>query len=109
MASRTAQGTSGYTQKGVWGGVLTAITADMLAEGTHLADHSGLKLEIVHLTAVDNAETLALGPGIFAVAWQPEDPTDDDVRMALTTAATGTVTFVASAASAGWVWILRNV
>ena len=109
MAAITAVGTNGFVDKGVWGGVLSAITADQLAEGTHLSNREGLTLTIWHLNAVANAETLTTGlDSIVAVAWQPEDPTDDDVRMALTTQVTGILTFVAGGTRAGWVWILHR-
>ncbi len=71
---------------------------------------STCKLEVRHLTGVANAGTYASGiPNIIAVAWQPEDATDDDVRPYLVTQATGLVAFVAGGTRAGWLWILRGV
>ena len=109
MATKTAQGTAGFVSKGVYGGVATVTNTILTDVAEHLADRSGLKLSIWHLTAVADAETLTTGiDSIKAVAWQPDDCTDDDVRPTLTTQATGIVTFKAGGSRKGWLWILHG-
>ena len=110
MASKTASGTAGYVSKGVYGGVVSGIGGDLLVDvAEHHPDRSNMKLTITHLTDVADAETLAMGmDSIVALAWQPEDGTDDDVRAVLTTQVTGIVTFAAGGTRKGWLWILHK-
>lgn len=108
----TTKSTAGYVDPGmgVFGGVVTA-TAN-LNSGTDqpLSNRHGLQLQIFHVTDMGTGETIATGiPNIVAVAWQPEDCTDDVAGVCLTAQSTGTVTFIATnAANAGWLWVLSG-
>ena len=108
--SKTARGTAGFVDKGVYGGVVTGIGADLLVDvAEHHPDRSNLKLSIFHLSGITDTITYTTGmDSIVALAWQPEDGTDDDVRAVLTTQVTGIVTFAAGGTRAGWLWILHK-
>jgi hypothetical protein len=103
--------TAGYVdpRMGVYGGVC-AVTDNLVSDTDQLrSNRNGLELLIFHVTAVANAETLTTYiDDIVAVAWQPEDATDDDVRVSLTTQANGILTFVAGGTRQGWLWILHG-
>jgi hypothetical protein len=109
VATKTAKGTAGFVDKGVYGGVVT-ITGELLGDiAEHHPNREGMKLSIWHVTDADNTDTLTTGiDSIVAVAWQADDATDDDCRWALTTQATGILTCVATQANSGWLWILHK-
>ena len=101
--------TSGFVdvKTGVFGGVV-AVTDNLLTDtNLPVVNRLGMDLLVYRCIDVANAETITFSrPDIVALAWQPEDATDDDVRAALTTQATGVVTFVAGGTRQGWLWML---
>lgn len=76
----------------------------------------GFQLRVFHVTGVDDGETVTVEYPVIAVAWQPEDASDDIVSPWVAAAATATgsrarssstITFeTAASAAAGWIWCL---
>ena len=103
---------SGYVdpERGYFGGVVAA--ADNLRTGTNenRLDRLGLKFSIFFFDNIDDADTWTSNtPNIRAVAFQPADANDDDVRAHLTIQATGVVTFQTGGNDReGWLWVIRG-
>ena len=100
-------------------GSAQTITNNVITDvATPIANRNGLKFSIYNLIDVANAETVASEiKNAVACAWQPEDVTEDDVRVAITSVGTvsgersrgGSVfTFVASGTRSGWLWVLHT-
>ncbi len=113
--------TAGYVPPGfVFGVGSTAQTTtnNLNTDVSNIHSTQGLKLTVFHCTAVANAETITEEiHNAVACAWQPEDATDDDVRVVLTVSASkvnnrarssATFTFVTGGTRAGWLWVLHG-
>ena len=114
MAAKTptmTRSTAGFTEPGksLYTGV-NAVDADLITNGTHVADRNGFKLDVFYFSDIDDADTWASGiKSIQAVAWQADQADTDKVAATLTAAATGTITFDAeNANSNGWLWVLHG-
>jgi hypothetical protein len=131
MTVAATPATTGYVdpKKGVWGqvpnlrqnssGVAQTITNNVITDVTnHIADRSNLKLSVFYVSSVENTNTWTSEiKNAVACAWQPEDATDDDVRIAITAVGTasgersrgGSVfTAVAGGTRSGWLWVLHS-
>jgi hypothetical protein len=122
------KGTAGFPGNGVYGSfpntkrdstsVQQTITNELIANvDNHHPNKDGLKLSIFYFNDAANTETWSSEiKNAVACAWQPDDATDDDVRVAITGATAGgsrsrggaVFTFVAGGTRGGWLWVLHG-
>ena len=91
----------------VFGGVLTS-TQTHEANGV-VQNRDGAVLEIYPVNAITDGQTVTVGDGVIAVAFQANDVDANHTTAYLTAQSGGTVTFDVSAGTdEGWLWVLRG-
>jgi len=104
-----------WDQTRVSGGIATKslnrLTLNAADPANRRHPFKGAELEVFHFTDVNDGDQWASGiPNILAVAWQPDQASDDWVAATNETVA-GSIIFGTdggASANVGWLWVLRG-
>lgn len=113
MAARTpvTQGTAGFCPPESFFGTFVSATSDVISTTANIHKFDGLRFSCHYFADVDDDDTWTSNiPNIIGCFTCGDVHDDDHLTAAVTTQATGVITFgVETEASSGWVLLIRGV